>query len=269
MKKQHHLSSKIPDSLLERLLLRNKFRIEEAKIKINKFFTLKTRYPDYGPLHFKDSEEIVKIMKYVQYTPMMNLTDSKERIIVWKLINPDPEKFVYEEVLKSSVAVFLRLISCDYAVGEIALLDWKGVTLKHLAKMYPIVTMKALKIYIEAYSARISGVHNINVPSFFDNFIAVLKPFLPEKLLKKVTISKNLEELHDKIPKEHLPCDYGGERESLEELNDKWTEEIKAHWSKIKELNEMMECETCEYEIRKRNDNLFGIDGNFKQINLD
>lgn len=270
MRKQPYLPREIQDSTLERFLLRNKFRVEETKRKINNFFTIKRRYPDFSPVQFENFENTFKIMKYVQFTPLLQLTGKQERIYIWKVIDTNPEIFDYEENIQLSYIIgILYMILFDYSIGEIIIIDWKNFTYKHFLKINPVVFQKIIKIYVEVKSARCIGVHNINIPPFFEAIFSLLKPFLPEKIYKRITVHNTNEDLHEKVPKKYLPLDYGGDGESLEDLNQKWMKEIEVHWEDLKKFNDLLCSEVCEDDGEHFHKELFGVNGTFKRINID
>ena len=58
--------------------------------------------------------------------------------------------------------------------------------------------------------------------------LAIMKPFLNKEVIESLKIHTSYESLHECIPKDLLPVEYGGESYSLEELHPQiksWVEE--------------------------------------------
>lgn len=177
----------------------------------------------------------------------------------------------------------------DYAISDRIFCDFKGMSMGHLTKIEPGAMFKYFHIYQEAFSARIVGINYINTPSFIDLFLKLLKAVVKPKLFERVSrifislylnflnydyfvfqikILSNIEDLQDYAPKELLPEEYGGTAGKIQELQAKWLEELEIQFPKIEENAKKVSNEKLRLGKSPYND-LFGIDGSFKKINLD
>lgn len=125
--------------------------------------------------------------------------------------------------------------------GVIFIQDMKGLTMAHLAQMTPAIIKKSSTIFQESMPTRPKQLHYLNLPSFFDTMYQMMKPFIKEKLRKRVMrnyvisfisiidilfctfqiilhTKDNLEGLYEYVPKEILPIEYGGTEGTLQEL---------------------------------------------------
>ena len=99
----------------------------------------------------------------------------------------------------------------------------------HYSKLSPThaVSRKALLCIQDAFPLRLAQVHFINAPGFIGNIMKMFKPFLKEKLINKFHFHcSGFESLHQHVPQEVLPQDYGGLLESTRELTDRWNAEL-------------------------------------------
>lgn len=70
--------------------------------------------------------------------------------------------------------------------GAHCVMDSKGATMAHFAGITPSLMKKLMKIFQDSYPARIKGVVYINIPSFFQLVLDLVKQFMNEKLKKRV-----------------------------------------------------------------------------------
>lgn len=265
LQKQPHLPQNITDKLLENILIRNKFRIEKTKQKIDKYYSLRNVLPEF----FTHSKDILEeTMKVTAIIPMPTLTDRKERIIVIKFTNPDLEAFDFLNFCNHFVALNTVLIHVDSSVGDRIVADWTNISFGHFTKMYPNIIMKILAAYQEGFSSRLLGIHYINAPSFIDTVLRVLKPILKAKLFERICIHKSLEDLYEIIPRKCLPSDYGGDCKEVEKIQAEWIKEINDRSEWLKEEFSMVSDETKRVGDVYKSD-LFGTEGSFKKLNLD
>jgi hypothetical protein len=100
-----------------------------------------------------------------------------------------------------------------------------------LTKICIILKKKLFKFTFkiqEAAPIKIIQNHFINCPPIMEKLLALIKPFLNKEVLESLKIHTTLESLHECIPKELLPTEYGGDDFSLEELHPQikaWLEE--------------------------------------------
>lgn len=48
-----------------------------------------------------------------------------------------------------------------------------------------------------------------------DKLLAIMKPFMKKELMNVMHLHQSVETFHEYVPKEYLPEDYGGPKESL------------------------------------------------------
>lgn len=59
----------------------------------------------------------------------------------------------------------------------------------------------------------------ISTSKLIDGFVSLAKQVLSSKIASRMHVIRTLTELHEYIPKENLPIDYGGNEKSLAELH--------------------------------------------------
>jgi hypothetical protein len=71
--------------------------------------------------------------------------------------------------------------------GIVLILDMAGLSLQHAKFFTPYYAKKMVELVQETFPLRFKGFHIVNEPFYFDAVMAVLKPFLKEKIRKRVT----------------------------------------------------------------------------------
>lgn len=246
------------------------FSMEFAKQTIDINFTVKTHCPEFFSGWNFQNEDLQKIMKTVGIFPLNNKTPEGYRIIWGKLCDFEVTNYNFSHALKLFCMIFqMWLLGIGAAPGHIIVLDLNGVTLGHITRLGPLIMKKFLYYLQEAAQIRIKGFHFINIVPHTDKIIALMKPFMKKELAQVLHLHSKMESLEEFIPKEVLPADYGG--------NDDTSENIKKNIYELAIQNQ--EFFTKE-EQRRVNENLrpgkpqnasslFGVEGNFKTLDID
>jgi hypothetical protein len=98
--------------------------------------------------------------------------------------------------------------------------------------------------------------------------LSVLKKLLPSKLYGRIRIHKDLKSFHKAIPKECLPRDYGGDLDTVDNLIAKWDKVFEHNQPVFEENLKIVSNENLRLGTNKPNE-MFGVAGTFKQLNLD
>lgn len=138
---------------------------------------------------------------------------------------------------------------CTQIGGLVVLLDMSGLGFAHAKFLSPHLAKRTVEVVQEAFPMRFKAFHILHEPFYFDAILAVLRPFLKDKIRKRVsfilhildiilkildfkdffplqivTHGSDLSSLHRHIPKEILPVEYGGLQPAFD--NTKWREQI-------------------------------------------
>ncbi|RZC34350.1 hypothetical protein BDFB_010749, partial [Asbolus verrucosus] len=117
-----------------------------------------------------------------------------------------------------------------FAVGTIVIYDLENCNFVHMLKMSPLLIKKASVIF-ETY------VHS------------------------------DLDSVYQHIPKNILPCDYGGNEKSMEELNKLFKREVMQYKSFFEHLDTLTVNESLRPE-KLGNDDILSYYGNFRQLDF-
>lgn len=73
--------------------------------------------------------------------------------------------------------------------GIVVVLDMQGLSLQHAKFFTPYYAKRMVELVQETFPLRFKGFHIVNEPFYFDAIMAVLKPFIKEKIRKRVSLN--------------------------------------------------------------------------------
>jgi hypothetical protein len=146
---------------------------------------------------------------------MPKSTPNNNRVLIIRLIDFLPDNIVFEDALTVFTMVYDTAIVTrekeKLVDGEVLILDLNGFGARHLARLGLSLLRCFIKYMIEAHPIRITEVHIVNSHSLLDKIMFIAKPFLGGKAIQLIHFhSPNAETLYDFVPKDCLPCEYGG-----------------------------------------------------------
>lgn len=153
--------------------------------------------------------------------------------------------------------------------GDIFILDAAVASASHFAKFSPTVVKKFLIAVQEAYPVKVKEVHVINISPLVDTIFNFVKPFVKEKIRSRITFHNDVESLYKVVPRELLPNEYGGKAGPIVELNQWWKKKLADNTEWFKEQEDKKANESLRPGAPKTTDDLFGMEGTFRQLNID
>ncbi|XP_067214846.1 alpha-tocopherol transfer protein-like [Linepithema humile] len=271
--KQQHLP-KILDSEYVLFLHSNYYGIESAKNTIEAYYSSRTHMPEFfsnrDPLGTKQLREMFTVASTITLT-----TQTKEgyKLIYARLINYEPSRFVYTEIMKYFTMVMdLWLYTEGTAEGHVIIIDMEHVTFAHAGRLSPIAIKKYLYYLQEAIPIRLKGLHFINTNAVMDIILAMMKPFMKKELMEVLHIHTTPKETLSKfVPLEAFPCDISlpGKARPLKELHEEQLKKLEDHreWYLQDEVAGRVN-EALRVGENKTMD-LFGVEGSFKKLDID
>ncbi|OWR54933.1 Alpha-tocopherol transfer protein [Danaus plexippus plexippus] len=155
--------------------------------------------------------------------------------------------------------------------GDVYILDADVATVNHFARFTPMLIKKFLLCIqaSEAYPIKLKQVHVINISPIVEKIINFVMPFLKEKIRQRVFVHTDVNDLYKHVPQEIMPTDYGGKVGSMNDIYHAWikkTEESKGWFS---EQDKYRSDESRRPGRPKNHDELFGLTGSFRQLDID
>lgn len=96
--------------------------------------------------------------------------------------------------------------------GTVIIIDLEGLSLTHVWQFTPTLAKMILDYVQECIPIRLKAVHLVNQPYIFNMLYAIFKPFIGEKLRKRIFFhGDNFSTLLEHVDGKFLPTQYGGE----------------------------------------------------------
>ncbi|XP_078382116.1 clavesin-2-like isoform X2 [Oculina patagonica] len=130
----------------------------------------------------------------------------------------DSETYGTEEILKGFIMSMERLIEDDDTQlnGIVVIADFSGWTATHASNLSLSFIRQVFAMFQDHYPARFVGFHFVNEPWYVKAALTLLKPFIQEKMWKRIHVhGNNMATLHDHCHQDILPAEFGGNKPAV------------------------------------------------------
>ncbi|GJQ85284.1 hypothetical protein Trydic_g23182 [Trypoxylus dichotomus] len=269
LQKQGHLP-KINESKLRVFLHICLYNTESTKKFIENFYVIRTKWPEFS----RDRNILsADFQMHLQMTIMTRLpirTKEGYTICYARLmdINPDHCDFLRQLKLYDMSSI-IGLKTAPFSRGAIAICDMYGVSLSHLLKINLAEAAKFTYYVRKTNNRAVKAVHILSTTQVLHKFFTLIKPLLTKEMLDKIHLHQSLDSLYEHVPKEFLPNELGGQVGTLKELHERQMKLLRDNADFLEELEKDKADLSKKLEARQDLDNIFGIDGSFRRLNID
>ncbi|KAG8226436.1 hypothetical protein J437_LFUL015104 [Ladona fulva] len=247
--------------------------MERTKEKLDAYYTVKTHLKDYFYDRDPMSPDIQEVMKAGILLPLRDPDDKGRRVFLMRPGKGDPSKIKMTSIIKVNMMIAdISLLDDDIhtIAGSVSLCDMRGMTIGHVTQMTPSLMKQTMVCFQDGYPLRPKGIHYIYSPQFFEAAFNLLKSLSKEKLRKRIFIhGDNMEEIFKVIPQRILPKEYGGDGGTTEELAMEWKSKIESYRDWFMEDKNYGVDESKRPGKPKTYEDLFGMEGSFRQLSVD
>lgn len=163
--------------------------------------------------------------------------------------------------------------------GLINIVDMIGASksLGYVAQFTPTLIKHMAYVMQEAQPTRLKGMHFLNPPPTFDSVFQFFKTLFNKKNSERLDESKLILECHGTdfeslfkfVPQNLFPTEYGGDAGTIDELMNVWTEKFIQYREYFIEEENYGTIEKLRQNPLKNTANMYGVDGSFRQLNVD
>ncbi|XP_022908344.1 alpha-tocopherol transfer protein-like [Onthophagus taurus] len=199
------------DNFLLRFLRARKFDSKKAFQMIQRYYLMKLKCPELFRCPLPSECENVFDLQAQFMLP--NRDQLGRRIYIIRVDNFDASKASIDEIFRANVLALEQVVKEEQTqiCGIVVVLDMAGLSLNHAKFFTPYYAKKTVELVQETFPLRFKGFHIVNEPFYFDAVMAVIKPFLKEKMKKRIYLHGNdVSSLHGFMKPEILPLEYGG-----------------------------------------------------------
>ncbi|XP_024888240.1 alpha-tocopherol transfer protein-like isoform X1 [Temnothorax curvispinosus] len=269
--KQPHLP-KIEDSFLALFLHSNYYQMEPTKNTIENYYTTRTHLPEFfcnrDPLEEKKLQQAFKVTAILS---LNGITKDGYKIIYGTYLDPDPSNYIFNDNAKYSTMLHdIYFLTDGTNNGYTYIVDASKLSFGHVARMSPLGLKKMLYYIQNAAPMRLKGIHVINAPSAMELFMNTAKPFMKKEIMDIIHFHPSFKSLSEYIPVDVLPNEMGGKAGSVHELAEIQVKKLEDYreWFLLDEVNRRVN-EASRIGKSKSVNDLFGIEGSFKKLDID
>ncbi|XP_067635502.1 alpha-tocopherol transfer protein isoform X2 [Eurosta solidaginis] len=215
------------NTVLERFLYSVFGDVESAKRLLELNYALRNKHPHIFLQRDPADQESQQLLQVADLLPLPGLTPDKNKLILYRLIDFEPDKFNFTAGIK----VFFMMADLRFALtdeagmsdGEVPIFDMAGYTLRHMTR----TVFSSLRIYMkfvqDAHPVRLKAIHVLNCPSYLDKVLTVVKPFIKSDVFKLIHFHlPDADTPYQHFPRDMMPDEYGGKAGKIAELKQKW-----------------------------------------------
>ncbi|XP_055677706.1 uncharacterized protein LOC129786607 [Lutzomyia longipalpis] len=247
------------------------YDVEKAKKRITNATIFQSRSSIFQNMDFRSDE-----LKAAMDTVLVSCLTLKDEIpgqlaIYMRVLCEDAKLVNASNLIKVFISYsYLWFRSEVPPVNHILIVDLDVVTLAHLGTL-DLRTLRELScFYNHFYFGTLMKVHLINVGPWIDRLLGLLKTTMGREFSEKICVHRDASNLHEFMALGHLPKELGGDflsfnqlhvgmKELLEKHADELMNKYKVHSSGFLQIHSAPHTEP----------DLFGVDGTFRQLEVD
>ncbi|KAM7344531.1 retinol-binding protein pinta-like isoform 1-T4 [Cochliomyia hominivorax] len=272
---QPHLKARTNDQFLLAFLRGSKFSMERAKQKIDRYYTLKGAIMEvFNEKRMVDYPQVLEILRLgiILQIPIPE-DEGRPCVTIIRATAYDTNKYKFEDIIRvGSMFGEIMMIEDDNSTvcGYMEIMDMVGVNGNHLFQLKPDLLRKFSVFADEAMPMRQKGTCFINVPAAFEKGFNTLKGFFSEKMKSRISVSSTSDIIYDYVPRDYLPAEYGGTNGTMQDIIDRMEEKLLKYRDYfLDEPNYGTEEKLREEGLPFDYESYFGIEGSFKQLDID
>ncbi|CAK1541384.1 unnamed protein product [Leptosia nina] len=243
---------------------------EVSKQVLDLHYTLRTLFTSFCHNRVLD-QRLRTTLDTVLVQPLSTPSVHGYRTFYCRLTNPEARYFIFSDVIKLFLMIFDL---CQYEEGIwpgfVLMIDMDQATLGHIAKLDVMTIRQVLYFLQECMLVRLKEVHFLNAPSFMDKLMMLLKPFMKKELLDILRIhQRDSSTLKAFVDKDSLPKEAGGQFESVSKLKEEQFHRIEDNLDLFTEESKKRVDEALRPGKKTTIEDIFGIQGSFKKLDID
>lgn len=194
--------------------------MSDALQVFEKSFLAKKRFPHIYDQGVEGDVRAWKLFDSGCFVPLSGRDEGGRKVILMRIKLIDTDLYSTDDVVR--LLTYLNLILLEEEETQIAgvvfIVDQSEIGLKHV--LTPVEIRDFMDIVRSSGSVRQKGNYIVNLPSFANIMVELIKMAMNEKLRKRVFVVKKTENLVNYFDKNFLPKEYGGIKPAAEMISE-------------------------------------------------
>ncbi|RZF38407.1 hypothetical protein LSTR_LSTR006533 [Laodelphax striatellus] len=270
VQKQDHLPyDNIDDHLLSRFLHCSNNSIEQTKMTLEKFFTMRGDSQEFFQNRDPLLPSIQNVFKIIDIIPLPKTTPEGFKVFVYRLEDPDPDKFNHLDYVRTFFDIADTRIKTEKELpsGEVPIFDMTGFSLRHMTRLSLPSLRKQMQYVQEAHPVKLRQIHIINTLPILERVMMLFRPLMKKDVAQMLHFHlPNSTTLFDFIPKEILPNEYGGQAGTLKELKQIWVNKVISEREWL--ISNPWHADESKRATRRNSENNV-MEGSFRSLSID
>ncbi|XP_041972308.1 uncharacterized protein LOC121728233 [Aricia agestis] len=269
-KQDHFLVKDFSDYYLEWRLLTNGGSIEKSKIVIDRLCTLRTLNPHlFGVYNVK--EDFAHVFDNGICFALPKVMEEDIRVSFIKFFKKDHIKTYFVDFLRYIVVMAEYMTYHDYLHKTVLVFDFLDVNLNSFVTDMDFMELKRHStVLLEGFRMKPQKILLMTESNLAATLLTILKTLLKPKIIQRIQVIRNHEELSEIVPREILPKDYGGDEIAFKDLKEKWLNELSS--PKMMEMLKQRSKERTDESLRPMcqfSEHYAGMEGTFRFLRVD
>ncbi|XP_015924935.1 alpha-tocopherol transfer protein-like [Parasteatoda tepidariorum] len=217
IKCEKNLESDMSDNFLLQFLRVKKFDTDRAFSLLKKYYGhrmyYKSLYKKFSPTNISKVLE-TNMMNFLPWRNPEGSAVWVSRVGLW-----EPEHASFDEIVRCGLICNEKALQnpVTQICGIVSIVDFKKFSWSHLFHISPTAINCFVSASQNCFPIRHKAIHVVNNPGVFTVLFAMIKPLLKEKIKKRIYFhGDNMSSLHEYLPPDILPKEYGGTRGKFE-----------------------------------------------------
>ncbi|XP_030766878.1 alpha-tocopherol transfer protein-like [Sitophilus oryzae] len=223
------------DEFLLRFLRARKFNSKKAFQMLQRYLLMKLKCPELFACPLPSECERTFELQAQYMLPSRDQWG--RRVYIMRVDNFDSSKVSIDDIFRTNILALEQVVREPETqiAGLVVILDMAGLSLQHAKFFTPYYAKRMVELVQETFPLRFKGFHVVNEPFYFDAIMTVLKPFLKDKIKKRIYLHGNdITALHAFVSSDILPMEYGGTDGTFD--NKSWYMNLLANEGYFKDL---------------------------------
>ncbi|XP_011505203.1 PREDICTED: alpha-tocopherol transfer protein-like [Ceratosolen solmsi marchali] len=237
LKDQSELQVPLNKEHLQKFLRPCKWYPDSSFEMMKRFYKFRQTHPRYCDNLYPSNEYAILMSGIL--TPLPRRTENVRVFLLEGGKKWIPKEISLDQIFRGLIlfldAVLVEPIS--QIAGVRVILDMDGLTLSHVTYFTPSFAAAVVEFVQRCLPCRLKGIHVVNQPFIFNMVFAIFKPFLQEKLRKRIHFhGRDRTTLRNFIDPKALPKRLGGELDySDEPIGEQLVQYLSAFEDEFKE----------------------------------